>query len=93
MPGKKKAEAPSPPMELTLREEKSIVAQVHPPRPPVSPAADLPACPRGKRAEWLSCSAAAAGSFAVCHHCYQYTCRGRIARRRLQRVACPTHVV
>ena len=33
MPGKKKAEAPSPPMELTLREEKSIVAQVHPPAP------------------------------------------------------------
>ncbi len=31
--GKKTPEAASAPMELTLREEKSIVAQVHPPAP------------------------------------------------------------
>lgn len=36
MPGKKKADAPFAPMEITLREEKSIVAQVRAPAPTFS---------------------------------------------------------
>ena len=45
MPGMTKAEAPSAPMEFTLREEKSIVAQVWTPIAPMCAAHGLPACP------------------------------------------------